>query len=185
MGAIKLLQTQVESVKGNIDELKQQINTINTEWDDKWYKYEDQQALLDYIKRATDHVNQLKKRADKERKRKEKAEKKAKEAGENVDGEDGENYVARKKEYFSYEIGQCEWLLKYFRSLNGDQTTITEKVAEKHVCANSKLDEDLQKGGLTLMVKNADGVDMSKGFNKKKGKKIKKIKKLLPSSTLI
>merc|ERR1712222_184712 len=130
----------------------------------------DQQALLDYIKRATDHVNQLKKRADKERKRKEKAEKKAKEAGENVDGE---NYVARKKEYFSYEIGQCEWLLKYFRSLNGDQTTITEKVAEKHVCANSKLDEDLQKGGLTLMVKNADGVDMSKGFNKKKGKKNK------------
>merc|ERR1712032_257271 len=142
MGAIKLLQTQVESVKGNIDELKAQITTINAEWDDKWYKYEDQQALLDYIKRATDHVNQLKKRADKERKRKEKAEK----AGENVDGEDGENYVARKKEYFSYEIGQCEWLLKYFRSLNGDQTTITEKVAEKHVCANSKLDEDLQKG---------------------------------------
>merc|ERR1712032_1522975 len=185
MGAIKLLQTQVESVKGNIDELKAQITTINAEWDDKWYKYEDQQALLDYIKRATDHVNQLKKRADKERKRREKAEKKAKEKGENVDGDDGENFVARKKEYFSYEIGQCEWLLKYFRSLNGEQTVSTGKVAEKHFCANSKLDEDLQKGGLTLMVKNADGVDMSKGFNKKKGKKIKKIKKLLPSSTLI
>merc|ERR1712151_867430 len=156
--AIKLLQTQVESVKGNIDELKAQINTINAEWDDKWYKYEDQQALLDYIKRATDHVNQLKKRADKERKRREKAEKKAKEAGENVDGEDGGNFVARKKEYFSYEIGQCEWLLKYFRSLNGEQN-VAEKPAEKHVCANSKLDEDLQKGGLTLMVKNTEGVD--------------------------
>jgi len=175
--AIKNLQAQVESVKKNIDELKAQITTINAEWDDKWYKYEDQQALLDYIKRATDHVNQLKKKADKERKRREKAERKAAEKGETLDGDEEVSGAPRKKEYFSYEIGQIEWLLKYFRSMNQTgETKVETNVANQPMCATSKISEDLQKGSLTVMNKNDQfpGVDSSKGFNKKKGKKEKK-----------
>jgi chromosome segregation ATPase len=168
--AIKVLQDMVESVKTNIGELKEEITKINAEWDDKWYKYEDQAALLDYIKRATDHVNDLKKRKAKAAKNLARMEKKAKEEGQTGDDED---YTPKKKEYFSYELGQCEWLLKYFRSLNGEQPK-AETASITLVCGNSKLDEDLKKGGLTLMAKNTDGVDMSKGFNKKKGKKEKK-----------
>merc|ERR1711957_184067 len=50
--AIKTLQSEVEAVKANIDELKVQITTLNAEWDDKWYYFNDQAELLDYIKRA-------------------------------------------------------------------------------------------------------------------------------------
>merc|ERR1711957_983901 len=58
--AIKTLQSEVEAVKANIDELKVQITTLNAEWDDKWYYFNDQAELLDYIKRATDHILALK-----------------------------------------------------------------------------------------------------------------------------
>merc|ERR1711957_1116984 len=170
--AIKTLQVQVESVKVNIDELKAEITVINKEWDDKWYHYEDQAALLDYIKRATDKVNEMKKREAKIKKTAEKAAKEGKETGEAIDGDD-DTYVAKKKEFFSYEIGQCEWLLKYFRSMTGEGVKANAEVAQP-ICANSKLDEDLKKGGLTLMAKNTDGVDMSKGFKNKKDKKQKK-----------
>merc|ERR1712160_173607 len=104
----------------------------------------------------------------------EKRAKKAKETGETVEGEDDDTFVAKKREWFSYEIGQCEWLLKYFRSMTGEQTKVAGNVTVAPICANSKLDEDLKKGGLTLMAKNTDGVDMSKGFKNKKDKKQKK-----------
>jgi chromosome segregation ATPase len=173
--AIKNLQAQVESVKKNIDELKEQINIINAEWDEKWYKYEDQQALLDYIKRATDHVNQLKKKADKDRKRREKAEKKAAKNGETVDEDNDDAVVTKKKEFFSYEMGQIEWLLKYFRSLTNEEQKVSNNQTSS-VLTQTKIDEDLKKG--TLKVMNKDDqfpeVDSSKGFNKKKGKKDKK-----------
>jgi len=177
--AIKNLQAQVESVKKNIDELKAEISTINAEWDEKWYKYEDQQALLDYIKRATDHVNQLKKKVDKDRKRKEKAEKKALEKGETLNEEDGNTGAPRKKEFFSYEIGQIEWLLKYFRSLTvaeGGQPGQAGATTVQPTCSQSKIDEDLKKGTLKVMNKDEQfpGIDSSKGFKNKKNKKEKK-----------
>ena len=175
--AIKNLQAQVESVKKNIDELKAEIATVTAEWDEKWYKYEDQQALLDYIKRATDHVNQLRKRADKERKRREKAEKKARETGESLPDETQTDNVPRKKEYYSYEMGQCEWLLRYFRSLNGESTKeVNANSVNQHVCSQSKIDEDLKKGTLKVMNKDDQfpGIDSSKGFKNKKNKKEKK-----------
>jgi chromosome segregation ATPase len=174
--AIKNLQFQVDSVKKNIDELKAQINEVNAEWDDKWYKYEDQQALLDYIKRATEHVNLLKKKADKERKRREKAEKKAAANGETLD-ENTDNTVApKKKEYFSYEIGQCEWLLKYFRGLVGEETKAeTLNSTEKNLILQSKIDEDLKKGTLKVMNKDDQFPDVkTTGGFKKKNKKEKK-----------
>jgi chromosome segregation ATPase len=175
--AIKNLQAQVESVKKNIDELKAEIATVTAEWDEKWYKYEDQQALLDYIKRATDHVNQLRKRADKERKRREKAEKKARETGESLPDETQTDNAPRKKEYYSYEMGQCEWLLRYFRSLNGESTKeVNANSVNQHVCSQSKIDEDLKKGTLKVMNKDDQfpGIDSSKGFKNKKNKKEKK-----------
>merc|ERR1711957_120004 len=171
---IKTLQSEVEAVKTNIDELKVQITTLNAEWDDKWYYYNDQAELLDYIKRATDHINQMKKRDAKIKKEAEKRAKKAKESGETVEGEDDDTFVAKKRECFSYEIGQCEWLLKYFRSMTGELPKVAGNVTVAPICANSKLDEDLKKGGLTLMNKQTDGVDSSKGFKNKKNKKEKK-----------
>lgn len=173
--AIKVLQAQCESVKGNIDELKLKIREVNAEWDDKWYKYEDQQALLDYIKRATDHVNQLKKKADKERKRREKAEKKAAEKGETLDENQENSSAPRKKEFFSYEMGQCEWLLRYFRGLMGtDKTESTATTQQTNF--QSKIDEDLKKGALKIM--NRDDqfpeVNTTGGFKKKNNKKDKK-----------
>merc|ERR1711957_686495 len=134
---------------------------------------------------GTDHILALKKRDAKIKKEAEKRAKKAKETGETVEGEDDENFVAKKREWFSYEIGQCEWLLKYFRSMTGEGVAAAVEKTAQPICANSKLDEDLKKGGLTVMTKNADGVDMSKGFKNKKKENKKASSMLTFDITLI
>ena len=95
--------------------------------------------------------------------------------------------VAKKREYFSYEIGQCEWLLKYFRSLNGEEAKVnTGNVSAQPICSQSKIDEDLKKGTLTVMTKDNEfpGIDSSKGFKNKNKKNKKENKKAANMLTL-
>jgi len=176
---IKNLQFQRESIKGEIEKLKLEITDIEHEWNDKWYHYEQQQKVLDYIKEATNKINMLKKKADRDRKRREKMEKKGK--GEAMEEEDSNaESTPKEKVYFAYEISSCEWLIKYFKDLIGEGKSSEADKAKEILTSQSKINDDLKAGALKVL--NRDDkfptVDSSAGFkNKKKMKKENQNKK--------
>ena len=71
--AIKNLQFQIESITQEITKLKNQILEIENEWNEKWYNYENQQKLLDYINEATKKITLIKKKTRKRSKKKRKS----------------------------------------------------------------------------------------------------------------
>jgi len=175
--AIKNLQLQRDSIRTEIEKQKAEIVSIENEWNDKWYHYEQQQKILDYIKEATTKINLLKKKIERDRKRKEKAEKKGK--GEAAEEETAnEDATPKPKNYFGYEISTCEWLVRYFKDLIGEGKSEHEEKAQETLV--SKLTDDLKTGALKVL--NRDDkfptIDSSAGFkNKKKNKKENNSKK--------
>lgn len=176
---VKNLQFQRDSIKGEIDKLKAEIVVIENEWNDKWYHYEQQQKVLDYIKEATNKINLLKKKAERDRKRKEKAERKGK--GEAAEEEASpEDATPKPKNFYGYEISTCEWLIKYFKDLIGEGKSEHDEKTKESLTSQSKIADDLKSGALKVLNKNDKfpDVDSSAGFkNKKKNKKENNSKK--------
>ncbi len=177
---IKNLQFQRESIRGEIDKLNNQIADIEQEWNDKWYKYEQQQKILDYIKEATNKINMLKKKAERDKKRKEKMEKKGK--GEDVEEDNSNADTPKEKVHFAYEISSCEWMINYFKDLIGEGKSIENDSdkSKEPLSSQSKINDELKSGSLKVL--NRDDkfptVDSSLGFkNKKKMKKENQNKK--------
>lgn len=73
---IKQMKSERDEMDGEFDLLNQKIYELTTEWETKWYHYEQQQKELDYINEATKIISLLKKKIEKDAKRKEKEEKK-------------------------------------------------------------------------------------------------------------
>jgi len=179
--AIKNLQLQRESIREENEKLRAEIGVIQQEWDDKWYHYEQQQKVLDYIKEATNKINMLKKKAEKDKKRKEKAERKGK--GETAEEETtNDNETPKEKVFFGYEISSCQWLINYFNNLIGEgKSSENESGAYKEVFSSqSKISDDLKSGALKVLNRDEKfpDVNSSAGFkNKKKMKKENNSKK--------
>jgi chromosome segregation ATPase len=178
---IKNLQLQIESIDADILKLKGEKNALSKEWDDKWYKYEAQQKELTYINEALKKIADLKKKAERDRKRKEKMEakmagKQQEEAGNNEDAEPEE--VVR----FGYEIATCEWLKTYFSSLIGEKT---QKVVETKPVQNTNEDSKL-----VTIVKNEKEQELGLSGEvvaKKKGKgpKVSKREQKVESTNML
>jgi len=59
---------QKKSIFEDIKKLREKIKETRKEWDDRWYKYEDQQRLIKYIDDALSKITRLKKQADRDKK---------------------------------------------------------------------------------------------------------------------
>lgn len=177
--AIKNLQLQRDSIRGEIEKLKAEIVAIENEWNDKWYHYEQQQKILDYIKEATNKINLLKKKNERDRKRREKAEKKGKGEAQEEEAAD-EDATPKPKNYFGYEISTCEWLVKYFKDIIGEGKNDQDEKSKDALTSQSKIADDLKSGALKVLNRDDKfpSIDSSAGFkNKKKNKKENNSKK--------
>lgn len=171
--AIKVLEETSARINQEITKNKEEITEIENEWNDKWYHYNQQQIVLDYINEANKKIALLKKKAEKDRKRREKAEKK----GKTEDEEENNQVVEtpKKVSYFDYEIATCQWLIKYFKDTIGEGKAAPEAAKkEEKITTQSKLADDLKSGALKVLNKDDKypNVAGSSGFiNKKKAKK--------------
>lgn len=174
--AINNLLLQRESINQENSKLKEQIFELEKEWEDKWYHYEQQQKLLDYINEATKKITMLRKKEEKDQKRREKDLRKNK----NVEEDDNVVVVTtRKVDHFGYEISQCEWLIRYFKGLTIDGKSVQEGnlVKDQKTNVQSKIDEDLKTGALKEYNRNEKSeVNSSLSFAKSKKKKPEKKK---------
>lgn len=183
--AIKNLQLQRDSIKAEIDKLKAEIVVIENVWNDKWYHFEAQQKVLDYIKEATSKINLLKKKAERDQKRREKSEKKGKD--EVADEETPDDSPSKPKIYYGYEIATCEWLIKYFKNLIGEGKSEQDEKAKEVLTSQSKIADDLKSGSLKVL--NRDDkfptIDNSSRFNNKKKMKKENINKKAGDNFLV
>jgi len=62
-----LLKQQNDSIYVEIEELKKKRNDLHNEWNEKWRIYNDQQHLIDYIKRAEKHKDYLRRQEQKKK----------------------------------------------------------------------------------------------------------------------
>ena len=69
---INQINDLIEKLKKEKAEISQKIRDINYEWNQKWYEYNEQQKLIQYIKEANARIKGLKKREKKENKKSEK-----------------------------------------------------------------------------------------------------------------
>ena len=58
---ITQLETQKDLIYDEIKKARAKITEVRKEWNDKWYKYEDQQYLIQYIDAAVKKITDLKK----------------------------------------------------------------------------------------------------------------------------
>jgi len=65
-------QLQKKSIFDEIKKLREKIKETRKEWDDRWYKFEDQTRLLKYIEDALSKISRLKKTSRKRKKEKRK-----------------------------------------------------------------------------------------------------------------
>jgi chromosome segregation ATPase len=178
---IKNLQLQIESIDADILKLKGEKTALSKEWDDKWYKFEAQQRELTYINEALKKISDLKKKAEKDRKRKEKMEAKmaGKQQEETADNNDAEPEEVVK---FGYEIATCEWLKTYFSSIISDKS---QKVVENKPVQNTNEDSKL-----VTIVKNEKELELGLSGDvvaKKKGKgpKVSKREQKVESTNML
>lgn len=186
---IKNLELIKTNIFEQIKKCQQRKKDINKEWNDKWYHYEDQQKLINYIKEATETINKLKKKEEKDRKRREKAAKK-----ESEETEETVVTQAADVKLFEYEIATCKWLVGYFKNLAGIKDTTqltTQSNTTQPKGVSSKLDEDIKKGLIKEIKKENDedvfGISSvtTQSKKKSKGPKISKREQKLENSNNI
>jgi len=179
-------QLQKKSIFDEIKKLREKIKETRKEWDDRWYKFEDQTRLLKYIEDALSKISRLKKQAEREKKRKEKEDAES-------DALNTEATPQKEEEPYAYEIFTSEWLNNYFRTLVGGQR-YSEPTPQSGMNLDnrgqSKLDEDLSKGLIKKIESKEDeftlgisGPNQSK--KKAKGPKVSKREQKLEGSNLL
>lgn len=181
-----------KSINDEIKKCLQKKREINKEWNDKWYHYEEQQKLINYIKEATEAITKLKKKEEKERKRREKLAKK-----ENAEAEVEVAAQPTDVKLHEYEIGMCKWLIGYFKNLAGIKDNITDNTqaqVNQPKGVSTKLEEDIKKGLIEVIkrdtVEDSFVIGMTSGSttqNKKKtkGPKVSKREQKLENSNVI
>jgi uncharacterized coiled-coil DUF342 family protein len=183
---VESLKLQKNSIFEEIEKLKGKKYDLKKEWDDKWYKFEQYTKIMDHIKEIKKKQAEIVKR---EEKLKKKAEKDAKKEGKEMANTPAEINIVQTGE--SEEYKTCKILISYFESLiSKDQP---KKVEEKNTknAMSDKLVEDLKKGLIEIVDKNALISDQEigipgKGKKKDKGPKIsKREQKVLNSDLLV
>jgi len=156
---VTLLRQQIDSVYVEIEELKKKKNALHDEWNEKWRAYNDQQHLIDYIKRAERHKEYL--RRQEQRKKENEEREKAK-------------VVKEARSQYADQIESCTWLLSYFQGQS--KTSAPTETAQLNVVQNKE--EELKKAQLKVMSKKEEDsfFPISTGEPKKKDKKEKKVK---------
>ena len=119
------------------------------EWNDKWYEYNDQQKLIQYIKDAQAKIKGLKKREKKEKEGDEKGEK----------GEKGEKKEEDNLKIIQYTPNENEIKLKQYNDLKDYFISLLPKE---------------QKEQITIDVTGKSNYDVSKDIKAGKLKKIEK-----------
>jgi len=154
---VTLLRQQIDSVYVEIEELKKKKNALHDEWNEKWRAYNDQQHLIDYIKRAERHKEYL--RRQEQRKKENEEREKAK-------------VVKEARSQYADQIESCTWLLSYFQGQS--KTSAPTETAQINVVQNKE--EELKKAQLKVMSKKEEDsfFPISTGEPKKKDKKEKK-----------
>jgi hypothetical protein len=178
---IKQLQTQVDSINEEIQKLYNEKKALEKEWNDKHYKYDQQQKLLDYINNAQKKINDLKKKIEKDKKRQEKYAKKqgANQEEQTENAEEDEN--AEEEVKFGYEIATTEWLISYFKGnekgeKKDNKQTVEVRNEDNKLVPIVRNDNALEMG-LTGVAKN----DKKKG----KGPKVSKREQKVESTNIL
>ena len=198
----KQLILQKKSIEQVIKDQKQKRRELNIEWDDKWYNYEQYQELVLYIKDAQSKKEELIKSAEKRRQIEEKNAMKKNKMKEN-EGKSNQGEVIELvklkpqvltlKEKNAYEIGICNWLINFFKNIDGkviSQTQLNSFVLQE-ANKNSNIDSEL-KSGLLKEINSNDDVDIigigkdnkKKEYNKYKSNKTSKNTKETKSNIL-
>ena len=180
---IKQLETQCESIRAEIDRLKGERSALNKEWDDKHYKYEQQQKLLEYIKNAQSKISELKKKAEREKKRQEKLAKKLGAQEQEAEKEEADEEPEEEVK-FGYEIATTEWLISYFKGVAGDKT---EKKDNKQVTEVKNDDNKLVPIARNdkAMELGLSGETVQKDKKKGKGPKVSKREQKVESTNIL
>jgi len=134
---------------------------LHNEWNEKWRIYNDQQHLIDYIKRAEKHKDYLRRQEQKKKKEIEEKEK--------------AKVVKQARSAFADQIESCVWLINYFQGQI--KTTAPSQPTQTNV--NQNKEEELKKAQLKVISKKEDDsfFPISTGETKKKDKKEKKSKR--------
>jgi len=165
-------QLQKKSIFDEIKKLREKIKETRREWDDRWYKFEDQTKLLKYIEDALSKISKLKKQAEREKKRKEREDAES-------DALTTETTVQKEEEPYAYEIFTSEWLNNYFRTLVGGQRHSEPAPQSGNLDSRgqSKLDEDLSKGLIKKIESKEDEFTLGISGPNQLKKKVKKDQK--------
>jgi len=131
---ITLLKQQNDSIYVEIEELKKKRNDLHNEWNEKWRIYNDQQHLIDYIKRAEKHKDYLRRQ---EQKKKE------------IEEKEKAKVVKQARSAFADQIESCVWLINYFQGQI--KTTAPSQPTQTNVTQNKE--EELKKAQLKVISK--------------------------------
>jgi len=180
--AIQNLKLQRENINGEIDKLYQQKKDVKADWDDKWYKFEDYMKVVDYIREAKKIQVELKKKEERDKKREEKKKDQNKESGV---AEIAIHHTGESEETLA-----CSFLINYFKNqLPKEEVSVSTSDVPK-TSNNSKLDEDLKKGLLKVIdreaLDNQFSIQVGVGKKKKtKGPKVSKREQKMTGSGLL
>ena len=158
----------IDSLKEDKKKINEEIRQVYKEWNDKWYEYNEQQKLIQYIKDAQAKIKGLKKREKKAKEGEEKGEK----------GEKGETKDEDNLKIIQYTPNENEIKLKQYNDLKDYFTALLpreqqEQKAQDIAKSNNDISKDIKAGKLKKMEKQ---VDNEWGEDSAAGKKVKKAK---------
>ena len=157
----------INSLKQNKKEINAEIGEVYKEWDDKWYEYEEQQELINYIKKCQAKLKNLEKR---EKKR---LEEKKEQDAKDMNLKEIKAVVGKKTEK-ELKLQEYDNIKDYFTAMlpKKEETKIEETKKEE----KSGIAIDIEKGKLQKLVKEDSKLELEFGGQGKKGKKGKKPK---------
>ena len=139
----------IQLLKEDKRKINEEIRQVYKEWNDKWYEYNEQQKLIQYIKDAQAKIKGLKKREKKIKEGEEKAEK----------GEKGEKKEKDSLQIIQYTPNENEIKLKQYNDLKDYFIALLPKeqreqeIQEITGKSNYDISKDIKEGKLKKMEK--------------------------------
>ena len=159
----------IESLKEDKKKINEEIRAIYAEWDKVWYDYNEQQYLIDYIKKAQAKIKNLQKK----QKKREKEERQAEKKKDTLDTDNSLQIITYKPNEKELKLKQYNDLKDYFKGLLPKEEQ--EKIEQQTQKSNYDISKDLQSGKIKKIEKKVDD-DFGGETGGRKGKKGKKPK---------
>lgn len=184
--AIEQLNVQITNIKETIAKLNQEYYATEQEWTKKWKEFEAYMEIVENIRECKKKQNDIRKHEDKMKK---KAEKEAKKEGANKDGATVEINCVKSDD--TLETFTLKSLITFFKNLLPKSETEVKKQETTTNTVSDKINEDMKKGLITIMDREAInkeqvlGIASTKKEKKEKGPKVSKRDQKLMSTDLL